>query len=100
MNDTTPIDAIAEAIRIAGSQTELARRIRATQGLIHHYVRGTRIPPERCIAIERETGVPCEQLRPDIRWTRGTDGQITGYHVPVSLLTGPATQQPSESGAA
>jgi len=36
---------------------------------------GDRPPPDRCPAIERATAgrVPCEQLRPDVRWQRVPD---------------------------
>lgn len=94
-----PTDAIQQAVAIAGSQTALAELIGVTQGLIHHYLRGVKPPPDRCVAVEQSTGIRCELLRPDITWTRREDGQITGYHVPLSLPGPKAEQQPSVTGA-
>lgn len=94
------MQALQLAIQRADGQTGLAKALGVRQGQVWCWInRDGRTPERHCPDIERLYGVPCEQLRPDIRWTRGTDGQITGYHVPVSLLTGPTLQQPSESGA-
>ncbi len=51
------------------TQTELARRLGVTQGLVHQWVTGkTRITAERCRDIERVTEgkVTRGELRPDI----------------------------------
>lgn len=31
------------------------------------------VPSDRCAAIEQATGVPCEELRPDVAWVRIKD---------------------------
>lgn len=60
---------ILRAIRAAGGPSALARRIGATRQHVYQWQTGSRpIPIMRCIAIERETGVPREHLRPDIDW--------------------------------
>jgi DNA-binding transcriptional regulator YdaS (Cro superfamily) len=41
------------------------------------------VPRDHCPAIEAETGVRCEELLPDVVWTRDATGQVTGYHVPL-----------------
>lgn len=41
------------------------------------------VMPERCPAIERVSGIPVEELRPDLEWIR-TDGKPTGYVVNVA----------------
>lgn len=89
----TDISPIQQAVVRANGQTALARAIGCTQGLIWQYVNGSAIPPpERCIAIERATGVICELLRPDITWDRDDDGAVTGYRVPVAPHQGEQRQ--------
>jgi DNA-binding transcriptional regulator YdaS (Cro superfamily) len=59
--------ALLEAVRRAGSQAALARRINNWQGSISYRVRnGLRAPAHWCLPIERELGVPRHQLRPDL----------------------------------
>jgi len=63
------MDAIQRAVEIVGTQTELARRIGATQGQVSHWVVGFKpVPPNRCIPIEKATEgqVTRYELRPDI----------------------------------
>lgn len=59
-------NAIAQAIKIAGGQSELARRTGLRQQQISYWlnksVKG--LPDYAVIAIEKATGVPKEQLRP------------------------------------
>lgn len=57
---------LQRAIAIAGGQTALARKLRVTQPCIAQWVRRKRIPPERVLEVERETGVSRHDLRPDI----------------------------------
>jgi DNA-binding transcriptional regulator YdaS (Cro superfamily) len=58
--------AIEKAVTVAGSQSELARRIGVRQGYIWKWLRSKRIPAERVLAIEAATGVSRHELRPDI----------------------------------
>ena len=50
-------------IDAAGSRAELARKLAISYEAVRKW---TRVPPERCIAVETITGIPREQLRPDI----------------------------------
>ena len=70
--------ALLQAIKICGSQAELARRIVAATPQVNEWTKGDRpIPPPRCEQIERATdgGVRCEDLRPDLDWTRDASGR-------------------------
>lgn len=62
------MSALQEAIEVAGSQSELARRIGVKQSHIWNWLhRGKRtIPAEFVIPIEQETGISRHKLRPDI----------------------------------
>lgn len=65
----------ANAITIAGGQTELARLIGARQQEVWNWLNGRPVPEHRCPAIERalEGRVTCEDLRPDVAWSRMPD---------------------------
>lgn len=56
------------AVEAAGSQTELARRIGVTQMHVWNWLNRSKgkVPGEYVIAIEKATGVPRHELRPDI----------------------------------
>lgn len=61
--------AIQDAVAIAGSQSELARRIGISQGHLWSWLhRDKKVPAERCAAIERATNgaVSRYALRPDV----------------------------------
>lgn len=58
------------------SATALAAALEVPAVLILQWRGGTRaVPIARCPSIERETGgkVTCEELRPDVTWTRVRD---------------------------
>lgn len=60
---------LLRAIHAAGGPSALARRIGATRQLVYQWQTGARpIPIMRCVAIERATGIPRTDLRPDIDW--------------------------------
>lgn len=61
-------NALKNAVAIAGSQSELARRIGVRQGYIWKWLRSKKVPAERCVAIERATNgaVSRYALRPDV----------------------------------
>ncbi len=63
--ERTPLD---KAIKIAGGQSELARRIGKTQGHISSWRRRGRVPPEVVLSIEAAVGgqVTRYELRHDI----------------------------------
>lgn len=58
---------LAAAIEKAGGQAALARMLGVKQqtvfGWLHH---SRQVPAERVLAVERVTGVPRHELRPDI----------------------------------
>lgn len=59
----TPIE---KAVSLAGSQSELARRLGVRQGYVWKWLRKGRPPAEHVIAIEKATGISRHELRPDI----------------------------------
>jgi TorA maturation chaperone TorD len=54
---------LSEAIKAAGSVTELARRIGISQPSVSNW---DRVPAERVVAVEAATGIPRAVLRPDL----------------------------------
>ncbi|WP_019573325.1 transcriptional regulator [Curvibacter lanceolatus] len=67
MEQTTesPLD---RAIRLHGGITKLARDLGLNSHAVINGWRKTRVPSDHCPSIEGLTGVPCEELRPDVRW--------------------------------
>lgn len=62
----TPVD---RAIDAAGSVSKLAEKLGIVQQAVSNWrSRGSKIPAEYCPVIERELGIPCEELRPDVAW--------------------------------
>ncbi|WP_454000793.1 YdaS family helix-turn-helix protein [Afipia felis] len=61
-------EALKRACEVAGGQKPLADRIRTTQSQVWYWLEKSKkgVPAEFCVAIERETGVPRHELRPDI----------------------------------
>ena len=55
------------ALEAAGlSQSELASRMSLTPQAVNQWVRTGRVPAERCVAVEKITGVSRHILRPDV----------------------------------
>lgn len=54
------------AVRKSGSQAKLAERIGKKQGHVWSWLQRGYCPPEMALVIECETGVPKEDLRPDL----------------------------------
>ena len=78
----SPMKALDEAIGKCPSLTSFAERIGArAQSTVSMWKARRRIPAEYCPAIERETGVRCERLRPDIPWDvlRERAGDCSGH---------------------
>lgn len=82
MDDVTPppMAALEEAINKAGGVGALAGRIDVAPSAPSMWRTRGRVPAEHCPAIERETGVRCELLRPDVAWDvlRMQAGQAPG----------------------
>lgn len=67
----SPIDRAAE---ILGSQQKLADLLGVTKGAVNQWrLPGRNVPVDHCPAIERATGVACEDLREDLNWVRVED---------------------------
>lgn len=60
----TPIE---RAVDAAGSQAELAKALNVSPQRVWNWVnRDSEIPAEQVLPIERATGIPRHELRPDI----------------------------------
>jgi DNA-binding transcriptional regulator YdaS (Cro superfamily) len=71
--DKTPADWLREAIQAANGQTALAALISTEilpvgQSHVSMWLARGNVPAEYCPAIERETGVRCEDLNPKVDW--------------------------------
>ena len=66
--DKTPNPALERAISAADGITALAALLGLKSHSVIHQWRLNRVPAEHCPAIERHTGVRCEDLRPDVQW--------------------------------
>ena len=71
------IEFLKEAVKRAGGQTALARALstperKLIQGNVQKWLNSPnpdRMPPaEYCPAIERQFGIRCEDMRPDVDW--------------------------------
>ena len=62
------MEALELAINRAGGVATLAARIGVAASAPSMWKSRGRVPAERCPSIERETGVRCEDLRPDVAW--------------------------------
>jgi len=60
--------ALDEAIEKAGGVGALAARIVVAPSAPSMWKKRGSVPAEHCPAIERETGVACERLRPGVAW--------------------------------
>ncbi|APR53346.1 hypothetical protein CA223_05370 [Sphingomonas koreensis] len=59
--------ALARAVRRSGSQSAFGRLIGRGQATVHDWLKDDRpLPGEYVLLVERETGVPKEDLRPDL----------------------------------
>jgi DNA-binding transcriptional regulator YdaS (Cro superfamily) len=56
-------EALRRALEKAGSGAALAREIGVTRAAVCQW---DRVPVERCAAVERATGIPRGELRPDV----------------------------------
>jgi len=66
----SPLEALQEAVDIAGGQASLARALggKVQQQHVYYWLRVGRIPAEHCLAVERITRhkVKRYELRPDV----------------------------------
>lgn len=75
MENETPVDALIEAVKVAGGQSALAEKLSGlapnpvSQARVWNWVnRDHGAPAEMCPFIERLTGVQCERLHPEVDW--------------------------------
>jgi DNA-binding transcriptional regulator YdaS (Cro superfamily) len=59
--------AFDRACAAAGDQTKLAILLRRPKSTVARW-RREGVPIKDCVAVQRATGVPCEELRPDFDW--------------------------------
>ncbi len=59
-------DVLRKAVKVAGGQTALAEQIGKTQGHISKWLQRGYVPPESVLPIERVTGIPRHEIRPDL----------------------------------
>lgn len=79
------VSPLARAVDAIGGQAETARLLDVSPGLVWQWLNGRRpLPPDHCPAIERASGVRCEQLLPSETWIRHDDGEIKGRFVPAA----------------
>lgn len=70
------MNAVSTAIDRAGGVSALARTLGISPPTVSQWRAGARpVPPDRCPDIEHATGVPCEELRPDLEWVQLPDGR-------------------------
>jgi DNA-binding transcriptional regulator YdaS (Cro superfamily) len=65
----TQADALRRAIEVAGGLTKLGELIGCSNQRVWNWTSAGRAPVKMCPKIEAATGVPCEELRPDINWS-------------------------------
>lgn len=66
--ESESMQALDEAIRVAGGVGQLAQRVGAAASAPSMWKKRKSVPAEYCPAIERETGVRCERLRAGVAW--------------------------------
>lgn len=60
------MNAIEQAIEIAGGQARLARQLGVVPMAVSQWKRRGQVPASRCLAVEEATGVSRFALRPDV----------------------------------
>lgn len=60
------MNAISKAAENVGGQAELARLLGVSSQAVNKMCLTGRVPAERVLAIEKHSGVPRHQLRPDL----------------------------------
>lgn len=77
---------VQKAVDLAGGQTALASAVggKVRQGHVWNWLQSGRVPEAHCPAVERITGIKCEELRPDVDWERDRRGRVTAYRVRVT----------------
>lgn len=61
---------IQMAVLAIGGQSALARAVNVTPQAVQHWVKAGRVSHKKTIEVERVSGIPRHELRPDIYPTR------------------------------
>lgn len=69
--------AIQRASAVAGGQSALARSLKVTPQAVQKMCATGRVPAERVLDIERLTGVPRNELRPDLYPEEDADPEVS-----------------------
>lgn len=59
------IDSLKKAIKAAGSMSRLARACKIKPQSVRGWLLRGEVPVKRCKDVERATGIPARELRPD-----------------------------------
>lgn len=68
MNQELVTESIEAAAKKLGSQAALAKLLNVTRGAVTQW-KSSVVPAKHCPVIERHTGIPCENLNPNIDWS-------------------------------
>jgi len=60
------MNAISLAIEKAGTQKALAKAVGVSTMAVSKWLASGKVPAERVLVVEKLTGIPCYQLRPDL----------------------------------
>lgn len=75
--------ALDRAIKTFPTQDAFAAALGVKSPSVSEWKKG-RVPEDRCPTIEQLTRVTCEELLPDVDWTRDAKGTVTGYHIAIA----------------
>lgn len=57
---------IKKAVKIAGGQAELARKVGVRQPAVHRWIKAKTVPAKRVLQVEKITGISRYKLNPEI----------------------------------
>lgn len=66
METNTDLSPMAAAVHAAGNAYRLAKRMNVSHVAVAKWVKRGKPPAERCLAIEKATGISRYALRPDV----------------------------------
>lgn len=69
------MDALKRAIELAGGVKPLAAKLGCRDTVIYNWLARDGVPKDQGPAVERATGVPCEELCPGQVWIRVKDAR-------------------------
>lgn len=60
------VTGVAEAVKVAGGRRQLGEKVNVTHEAVRQWLVAGKVPAEKVLLVERETGVRRERLNPDI----------------------------------